>query len=503
MKDIIKNSLFVFAVAFYTTLCFVLPDFTDSPVNSISTFFTLFSYVVALGIFQFLLIYIYCIEKHLFAVFLPLYFLLGAVVSYYRVAYKATITPMIIDVTLHTNQGTVAAVVSYSLILWVIFNLLLSLGIIYFRFKKLDLNYKLITFISVLTLFLLYYFANSRLHNSINQRYPMNVVCSVKEYIGIELQRNKKLTEIDYKIVNNTDSLNVIVVLGEALRADHLSLNGYQRNTCPRLQLRYNVVSLSDIYSEYTYTAASLPHILTPADSINKELAYSSHSFLYYLKNEEYNTTWISNQDLGKSYSRYILEADTAIFPNADKTVFVFQPWYDDDLLTELNLSLRNQKHAKNLYVIHTIGSHWYYNNHVPDSFYHFSPITENRIARNNSLEQLCNSYDNTVVYTDYILDSIISLFQSSPAVLFYISDHGEALGEDGNYLHANDAAAAHLPAALVWYSDKYAEMFPEKCNALRYNKDKHYNTDFLFYSVLSAAGIEVEGNNDNFDIFK
>ena len=502
MKNLLYNLLFVLIVSIYTTLCFILPDFTDSPVSGVSTFITLSSYVIALGVFQFLLVYLFCINKYVFSVIFPIYTLLGAVVSYYRVAYNATITPMLIDVTLHTHLGTVASVMSVYLILWVVFNLLITGLFVYYRRKKICFNIKTLTFLVVLSLFSLYYFTNSRLHNSINQRYPMNVVCSVKNYVGIEMQRNKPLTEINYTYSFSVDTLNVIVVLGEAMRADHLSLNGYDRPTCPKLEKEKNVVSFPHIYSEYTYTTASLPHILTPADSLNKDLAYSSHSFIHYFKKEGYSTAWISNQDLGRSYSRYILESDTVVFPNADKTVFVFQPWYDEDLLTELNNIYDKQKNVKNLYVLHTIGSHWYYNNHVPDGFYCFRPLTDNRIASNNSFEQMCNSYDNTIVYADYILDSVISIFRSTPSVLMFLSDHGEALGEDGNYLHANDADATHRPAAFVWYSDKYAEKYNNKIKALETNSSKCFNTDYFFYSVLSAAGIEADGNDKGFDIF-
>ena len=92
-------------------------------------------------------------------------------------------------------------------------------------------------------------------------------------------------------------------------------------------------------------------------------------------------------------------------------------------------------------------------------------------------------------------------LFEGQRAILFYLSDHGEALGENGNYCHAGDAEEMHSCGAFVWYSDLYAETYPEKVRALESNKDKAYMTDILFHSVLSAAGLQLKDADSNMDI--
>ena len=78
-----------------------------------------------------------------------------------------------------------------------------------------------------------------------------------------------------------------------------------------------------------------------------------------------------------------------------------------------------------------------------------------------------------------------------------------EALGEDGYFLHANDAEPVKHPACIIWYSDKYAEANPEKIKALILNKDKRYRTDYVFYSILYAAGIEADGDCPEMNIFR
>jgi glucan phosphoethanolaminetransferase (alkaline phosphatase superfamily) len=77
-------------------------------------------------------------------------------------------------------------------------------------------------------------------------------------------------------------------------------------------------------------------------------------------------------------------------------------------------------------------------------------------------------------------------------------------MGEDGHYTHGDgDWPSQHEPACFVWYSDKYASYYPEKISSLKANKDKKYNTSFLFHSILDAADVTSSYINSKEDIFK
>ena len=133
----------------------------------------------------------------------------------------------------------------------------------------------------------------------------------------------------------------------------------------------------------------------------------------------------------------------------------------------------------------------------------YFQPTTDNRVVTNNRHEAVLNSYDNTIRYTDLVLDSIIARMKNRCAIVFYISDHGESLGENGNWLHAAGAEETKYPACMIWYSDVFAQQYPEKITALYANKNNRYRTDFLFHSVLSAAGISVVDIDSTMNIFE
>jgi glucan phosphoethanolaminetransferase (alkaline phosphatase superfamily) len=88
-------------------------------------------------------------------------------------------------------------------------------------------------------------------------------------------------------------------------------------------------------------------------------------------------------------------------------------------------------------------------------------------------------------------------------ALVIYLSDHGESLGEDGYWLHAAGAEETKYPACVIWYSDRFAQQYPDNIEALHANKNNRYRTDFLFHSILSAAGIVVANTDSTINIFQ
>lgn len=482
---------YVLLVTLWSTLCFALPDFLDNPVHGWQGRLAIAIYCMALGGAALLPLIIATINRHVAAIFLPLYGALGAVVSYYRVAYHATITPIILDATFHTNAGTVAGVVDISLILWVTANVLIALLLVWWRYRLIQVQHPWRWLIIALVALPIYYTFNGRLHQSINQRYPYNIPYNIIKYTHLQSLRNQpRMMPEAVRISEPQDSLTIVVVIGEAIRADHLGLNGYHRSTTPLLAKRAGVHTLGDVHSIHTHTAASVPHMLTPADSKHPDYAYSRESFIPYLQQEGFRTAWISNQDIGETYAQFIQSADTAIFPNKEKSVFVFDRWTDADLISEVH-SL--PKHAKQLLVIHTIGAHWYYANHVPADFEPFSPITTNRVVTANSQQAVVNAYDNCVAYLDVVLDSLCSILTNRPAVLIYQSDHGESLGENNIYLHAAGAEETKHPAGLIWYSDAFLKRYPQQAMYIDSLPVNGLTTDYLFPLVMHIAGLRIK----------
>jgi glucan phosphoethanolaminetransferase (alkaline phosphatase superfamily) len=281
-----------------------------------------------------------------------------------------------------------------------------------------------------------------------------------------------------------------------------MQLNGYHRNTNPKLSERHDVYSFTGIFSEYTHTNRSLPHILTRADSVNTERAFQEKSLISLFVQCGFKTAWISNQDPAATYVSFINECDTVAYVHPEMSVYNYNNWLDEDMLPYIEKMIP-EKFNKRLYILHTIGSHWYYNNHYSSDYEIFKPITKSRIISQNTPDQIINSYDNTVLYTDFFVNEVIKLFESKNAVVIFLSDHGELLGEDGMWLHASDHDALKNPAMFVWFSDAYLSRNKLIINAIKHNRLKFYRTDFFYHSVLSAAGIKSETISMDLNIFK
>ncbi len=501
-KDWIRYALWVICATIWATICFVVPDFIDNPISSWKAFISILAYIISVGIFHLLIIYLIGSQRVLCSILLPLYALLGSVCAYYRLIYHVSITPLLVDAALHTHVREAAGVVSIWLIVWVLFNIGISIYLCYFRWHKINNNISIWHWLIVLALTIGYYAAIPRLKTALETRYPLNIVISISKCIT-EINRTPVERTFPTTVSNESpDSLVVVVVIGEAARADHMQLNGYEKATNPKLSERKNVVSLPNIYSQYTYTNGSVPHIMTRADSVNTEYAYNEHSFVALYENAGFNTIWLTNKNQVQPFIDFMNEADTTLYTTGALTQALYAKWLDGDLLPLMDNFLCTD--SKQLYILHTMGSHWLYDTHVSDELCVFQPVVTNRDIRHNTLEQIVNSYDNTIVYLDDFIDSIIYRLNDQCAIILYISDHGESLGEGGRFLHAQENAEEEkYPAALVWYSDKYETLYPDKIRALHNNKDKRYRTDFVFYSILYAAGIVVEGDNKQVNILQ
>ena len=87
-----------------------------------------------------------------------------------------------------------------------------------------------------------------------------------------------------------------------------------------------------------------------------------------------------------------------------------------------------DSEYSKKLIILHTIGSHWWYNLHYTKEYEVYKPVLKSKIIAYCTDEEIRNSYDNTILYTDYILSEIIDKLKDKNAVLIFVSDHGDAL---------------------------------------------------------------------------
>ena len=153
--------------------------------------------------------------------------------------------------------------------------------------------------------------------------------------------------------------------------------------------------------------------------------------------------------------------------------------------------------------ILHTVGSHWYYNTHFTDEYQKFMPITNSKILSSNTFEQIRNSYDNTILYSDYFWNQVINRLRKTNAILIYLLDLGECLVDYVYFIYGCFVIVfLYLLGCFVWYSDIFASKYSSKVDALLSNKDKRYKSYFLFHSILDAADIKTAYVENHLNIF-
>jgi len=265
--------------------------------------------------------------------------------------------------------------------------------------------------------------------------------------------------EFTYVAPAGLDDTYVVFVIGETTRWDHMGMLGYNRDTTPKLSKEKNLVAFRGESCD-TATKLSLRCMFVREGgtmdnpgrtlkeqnvfAVMKALGFSSE--LFAMQSE----VWFYNDTDADNYA--FREQIGSEKRNQGKSV-------DDMLLVpELKASIDRHPKGKHLVVLHTKGSHYLYSQRYPREFARYQPECMG-IDDSCSKDQLINAFDNSVLYTDSVLDSVFDQLRDKKAIVFYAADHGESIDEN-MHLHGTPREMAppeqfRVPM-IVWASDKY-----------------------------------------------
>ncbi len=301
----------------------------------------------------------------------------------------------------------------------------------------------------------------------------------------------------------------LVLVVGEASRAENYSLNGYDRETNPELK-KQNVINFPQASSCGTETAVSVPCMFSgmPRKKYDADLAHHQEGLMDVLGHAGVNLLWRDNDGGCKG-------ACTRI-PHTDMTQWKLQQFckdnscIDDVNLWRLDVMLDGVKQDTVL-VIHLMGSHGpaYYQRY-PAQYRHFTPTCDTNEIQDCTHQALMNTYDNTILYTDSVLSKTIDALKARQSTLntalVYLSDHGESLGENGLYLHGTPYMLApeqqtHIPF-MFWLSKDYQQNFGVDAQCLRDQAAKEaVSQDNLFSTVLGMMNIRTSVYQPQMDL--
>ena len=340
-----------------------------------------------------------------------------------------------------------------------------------------------------------------------------NYIHSVNKYYKLQARANRKFVILDpapHMLTKDNPQIKLLVlIVGETARAQNFALYGYNRPTNPELT-KQNIITFTDTSSCGTATAVSLPCMFSHQKRTEFKVgdARYTQNLTDILQSAGNYVFWRENDDGCKGICDRIDYEDVTQNPGQQ---FCFSDYCQDDaLLNGLEQKISNLT-RNSVIILHTMGSHGptYYKRY-PGKYKKFTPTCDSADIQNCTKEQIINTYDNTIVYTDHIISSAINILKQYPqyqSSLIYISDHGESLGENGIYLHGLPYRIApdtqtKIPF-LLWMSDqeKQTGSIDEQC--LRQNAvSRQFSHDNLFHSVLGLMNTVTTVYKPELDIF-
>ena len=321
--------------------------------------------------------------------------------------------------------------------------------------------------------------------------------------IGEDAERNP-----DFKF-QPRKSLTVLVV-GESARAENFGILGYHRDTTPTLDKEAGLIAFTDVHSCGTETAVSVPCMFSNMGrkDYDASKAKNEEGLLDVLKRAGIDVIWRDNQSGCKGTCDRVTLQDVS---NLKDPALCANSECRDEILLQGLQSFIDHLDKDTVLVLHQMGSHGpEYFKRYPKEYEHFTPVCESNALNNCSRESIVNGYDNTLVYTDHVLSSLIDLLRSNQdkvdTAMLYLSDHGESLGEYNLFLHGTPYMLApeqqkHV-AMLAWFSDNYQKAYSVDTHCLQMSRDKPLSQDNLFHSMLGLLEVKSKVYQPGLDMF-
>lgn len=294
-----------------------------------------------------------------------------------------------------------------------------------------------------------------------------------------------------------------VMLIGETGRAESWSLYGYERETNPILSQDSNIIVFRDAITQSNTTHKSVPVMLSAASAENYNLIYKQKSILEAFNEVDFNTVFISNQASNRTFTDYFAkEAKNYEYHR----FFGESANHPDEIVVERMKHYIDSIPGNIFFVLHTYGSHFNYTERYPKEFAKYQPDHIQGIGR-EYISEMRNAYDNTVLYTDYVISQIIKTLEETDAcsAMIYAADHGEDLLDDdrNRFLHSSPNPTYYqlkIPF-ILWFSPQYKNTFSDKVDNAITHQDFPVSTNMVFHTMLDLAHIKTINSNTHLSL--
>jgi heptose-I-phosphate ethanolaminephosphotransferase len=289
----------------------------------------------------------------------------------------------------------------------------------------------------------------------------------------------------------------LVLIIGESTNRQHMSLYGYPRKTTPLLDaMKDEMLVFKQVIGPRPYTIEALQQVLTFADQKHPDLYLTKPSIMNMMRQAGYKSFWITNQQtmtkrntMLTTFSKY---TDKQVYLNNTRLQNSRQ--YDGDVLAPFAEALQDPAPRK-LIVLHLLGTHMKYKYRYPDEYIHFKDNANLAPVLSKNKVEVINSYDNAVLYNDFVVSNIIKIYEKSRqnGFLVYFSDHGEDVYEAPGYdvLGRNEASPTlpmYAVPFLLWMTPDWRAKMPEINNDVL---ERPYSMSHFIHTWADLAGLQ------------
>jgi heptose-I-phosphate ethanolaminephosphotransferase len=316
------------------------------------------------------------------------------------------------------------------------------------------------------------------------------------------LQDNAALPPLKNLTDANGDTPRTLVlVIGESTTSQHMSLYGYARKTTPlldTLQDKGNLTVFNDVIASRPYTIEMLQQALTFADQEHPERALTEPTLINLMEQAGYKTFWITNQQTmtqrNTLLTTFSQQTDEPYYLNNQRSQNASQ--YDQVVFEPFEKVLQDAA-PKKFIIIHLLGTHAKYKYRYPNEYAQFTSHQGAPAELDDDQLVVYNSYDNAVLYNDFVVSRLMETFADSEAngFLLYFADHGEEVFDDAPHetLGRNEGAPTrnmYTVPFMLWTSPAWQKTHPLDFSAM---VDRKYSNIHLIHTWSDLAGLSYE----------
>ncbi|MDR2014423.1 MAG: phosphoethanolamine transferase CptA [Azoarcus sp.] len=318
------------------------------------------------------------------------------------------------------------------------------------------------------------------------------------------LLKNSSLSPLDDLVDRNGDtSRTLVLVIGESTTSRRMSLYGYPRKTTPKLDAlkeKGELFAFSDVIASRPYTVDILQQALSFASQEEPDRYLTEPNLMNLMKQAGYKTFWVTNQQTISAgntlLSAFSQQADIAKYLNNHRAQTAGQP---DQVVFEPFIEILADSAPKKFIVLHLFGTHSRYSLRYPKEYEIFTGRDHVPENLSNNEAEIFNSYDNAVLYNDFILSGLIDFLSKnqSNSFLLYFSDHGEEVFNDPTHTvrgrnEKNPTLDMYAIPFVLWMSPEWRKTHPSASD-FGSMLDRPYSSDHLIHIWSDLAGLSYD----------